>query len=535
MIREKIEKILKESIFQLQREKVFPIFKTPEFKVEFQERDSFGDLSTNLAIVLSRIIKKDPMEIGEIVREKILTFQKTIFEKIEIREPGFINFFISKKFLTKLIVKIIQNREKFFQQKLKKRKKVQVEFISANPTGPLHIGNGRGAFFGDCLANVLEKTGFKVQREYFINDAKSNSQIQALGRTILGKDNAYLTEYLKEKIEKLKPRIKKIASEKEAGYLMAKEIIKDIKNFVEKKLKIKFDNWVSEEKFFREGKIDKVYKFLEKKGLVYEKEGAKWLRISKFGAEKDEVIVRRTGEPTYFLSDIAYHKDKFNRGFQKIINIWGADHQGHVPKIKAAAKILGFKGKLEILISQIVTLKGGEKLSKRKGKIITLEELINEVGLDVARFFYLTKSLDSPMEFDLNLAKEKSQKNPVFYIQYAFARICSIFRKGKIKEEEIKVSKNRLDLFSHPAEINLIKNLIRFPTIVEDCSKDYQLQKIPYYALELARSFHFFYDSCRVLGEKEEVKNARLGLVLATKIILKETLSLMGISAPKRM
>jgi arginyl-tRNA synthetase len=326
--------------------------------------------------------------------------------------------------------------------------------------------------------------------------------------------------------------LEKIKDEGEAGYLLAQEVQKQNRNFIEKKLKIKFDNWVSEENLYKKGKVKKIYQWLKKKGLVYEKEGAEWLKISKFGAPKDEVIVRKDGNPTYFLSDIAYHKDKFERGFKKIINIWGADHQGHLPKIKAVAKILGYKGNLDILISQMVRLKGGMRLSKRKGQIITLEELVDEVGLDVARFFYLVKSLNTQMEFDLDLAKEQSQKNPVYYIQYAHTRICGILRKSKVKSQKSKVNYR---LLNHPSELELIKQLVKFPEIIEDCAKDYQLQRIPQYALDLATSFHQFYRDCRVLTEKENLKKARLALILATKIVLKNTLNLMGISAPEKM
>lgn len=537
MVRKKIKKLINFSLKLFLEKKRKKLKKIPEIQVSVCAERKYGDYMSNVAFVLAKVLKIPPLKLAQKINEILseISQKEKIFEKIEVVSPGFINFFLSKIALQNYLWQILKKKKGFLKIDFGKGKRVQVEFISANPTGPLHIGNGRGAFFGDCLARVLERAGFKVEREYFINDGKFNSQIQSLGKTVLGKDKAYLTDYLQSKIKKLSFHLKKTTSEKEAGYLMAKEILKDIKEFVEKELKIRFDNWVSEQELFEKREIDKVYQFLKEKGLVYEKEGAKWLKISQFGAPKDEVIIRNTGEPSYFLSDIAYHKNKFDRSFDKIINIWGADHQGHVPKIKAIAKIFNYRGSLEILISQIVTLKGGKRLSKRKGEIITLKKLIENVGLDVARFFYLTKSLDSPMEFDMKLAKEKSQQNPLFYIQYAFARICSIFKKGKIKEKEIKVAKRELSFLVHPLEIELIKELIRFPEIIEDCCKDYQLQKIPNYALGLAKSFHNFYENCQILREKENLKKARLALVLATKMILKETLSLMGISAPKVM
>ncbi len=534
MVREKIKNLIAKSLKNLQKRAILPPFEFSKTQIEI-EKPKFafqGDYSTTLAFVLAKKLEKKPEEIGQFLKSEIE--KEKVFEKVEVVKPGFVNFFLSREYLQEKLKEILKEGEKFGRAKKRKGKKVQVEFISANPTSQLHIGNGRGAFFGDVLANVLEMAGFDVEREYFINDAKTNTQIRLLGQTALGKGTAYLNEYLKEKIKKLQSKLKKISDEREAGYLLAQEIQKDNKKFIETKLKIKFDNWVSEEKLYKIGKVKKVYEILKKEGLVYKKEGAEWLKISAFGAPKDEVIIRRDGNPTYFLSDIAYHKDKFERGYHKIINIWGADHQGHVPKIKAIAKIFGFRGELEILISQLVRLKGGQKMSKRKGEIVTLEELIDEVGLDVARFFYLTKSLDSQMEFDLELAKEQSEKNPVYYIQYAHTRICGILRKCK-KIELKKSDLRNLKFLNHPSEINLIKQLIRLPEIVEDTAKDYQIQRIPQYALDLASSFHHFYKECRVLEEKENLKKARLFLCLATKTVLKNVLNLMGISAPKKM
>ncbi len=267
--------------------------------------------------------------------------------------------------------------------------------------------------------------------------------------------------------------------------------------------------------------------------MVYEKEGAWWIKTSEYGDERDWVVVRETGEPTYLLSDIAYHKDKFERGFNKVIDIWGADHQAHVSKMKAAAKMLGFRGDLDILILQLVSLRGKEKLSKRKGEIVTLEDLVGEIGLDATRFFYLQKSLDTHMEIDIALAKDQSEKNPVYYIQYAHARICSILRKSRLVEARFQP--NNFQLLKHQSELALIKQLIRLPEVVEDTAEDYQIQRLPQYATELATAFHQFYRDCKVLSEVEGLRQARLGLILATKTVLKNTLGLMGITTPERM
>ena len=472
MLKKEIQKILKTALEDLKKERVLVFDKLENVQVEYPREKEHGDYATNIALILAKKTEKDPIKIANLIVNQInKKITKNLFEKIEIKQPGFINFFISQEYLQKLLKEIIKKDQNFGRLKIGRGVKTNVEFISANPTGELHVGNGRGAFFGDVLANVLEFAGFKVEREYYINNARCNTQIQILGKTALGKGKAYLTDYLKQKIKKLQKKLKKIDDEKEAGYLLANEIQKDIKKFVEKELKIKFDNWIEEESFFQKSEIRKTFKWLEKKGLVYQKDGAFWIRTSKFGDEKDWVIVRENGEPTYLMSDIVYHKDKVKRGFKKIINIWGADHQAHVSKMKAVMKILGFRGEFEVLISQIVTLKSGKKLSKRKGEIITLRELIDEIGLDVARFFYLQKALDAHMEFDLDLAKEQSEKNPVYYIQYAHARICSILQKCKVKNEKLKISVQNLKLLKNPKEIELMKQLIIFPEIIEEIAE----------------------------------------------------------------
>jgi len=521
MVREEIKNLIEKAVRNLYRKEV-------EVKIERPAEMAYGDYATNIAMML----KKNPQEIAGFIKAPIL-------EKVEVKK-GFINFFLSKEYLQKQVLEILKKGEKFGQLKIGKNKKTQVEFISANPTGPLHIGNGRGAFFGDTLANILEKAGYKVTREYYINDAKVNTQIKTLGQTALGKGVTYLNDYLKEKISNLKSKLEKISDEGEAGYLLAQEVQKDNKDFIGKKLKIKFDNWVSENDLYKINKVNKIYNWLKNENLIYKKEGAEWLKTSQFGDKQDWVIIRETGEPTYLLSDIAYHRDKFKRGFQKIINIWGADHQGHVGKIKAVAKILNYKWDLDILISQVVRLKGG-KISKRKGVVVTLEWLINEVGLDATRFFYLMKSLDTQMEFDVELAKERSAKSPVYYVQYAHARICSILKRTKNKEQRTINNKNcslftvYCSLLNHPSELELIKQLIRFPEIVEDTAKDYQIQRLPQYAIDLATVFHQFYRDCQVLTEVKPLREARLALILATRTVLKNTLNVMGISAPEHM
>ena len=430
MVRQILKDLIKDSLAKLQKRNVLPDFVIPEIVIEHPADEKHGDYSTNIAMRIAKIIEKPPLEIADDIVSKIEMKDSKIFHRVMTVQPGFINFFLSQEFLQELVEKIF--KKDFGKLEIGKGKKVNIEFISANPTGPLHIGNGRGAFFGDALANVLGKAGYKTTREYFINDAKKSNQIRELGKTVLGKGITYLTDKLKAQISRL--RLSGFGgqaklTEGEAGYRLAQIIQKDNEDFINKKLKIKFDEWFFEQKFlFDAGKIKKVLQWLKNKNLAYEKEGAVWLKTKEFGDEKDWVIIRSDGEPSYFLSDIAYHKDKINRSFDKIIDIWGADHQGHVQKMNAAMKILDHKGEFDVLISQMVRLKSG-KMSKRTGEIVRLEDLIDEVGLNVARFFYLTKSLNTQMEFDLDLAKEQSEKNPVYYVQYAYSRICSIFRK----------------------------------------------------------------------------------------------------------
>ena len=540
MVREEIRKLVEKAILELQKEKVFPVFKIPEIKIEHPEVISYGDYSTNIALNLARQVKKSPMEISESLKSQILELKSKIFEKVEAVKPGFINFFLSPEYLQEKVGHILKEGDKFGSLNIGKNRKVNVEFISANPTGPLHIGHGRGAFFGDCLANILSMAGYGITREYFINDGRFSHQIIGItstASTIGGKspeeleglrpgDLPYYGEYLRETLKIMKPGDEIVFVFQEKN-----------KKFITDKLKIKFDKWISEEKdLIGKGKVEEILSFLEREKLVYEKDGAKWLQTSKYGEQLDWVIKRKDGTPTYFLTDIAYHKDKFYRGFSKIINIWGADHHGYVGRIKAAAKILNYKGNLDILISQIVRLKSG-KISKRKGEITTLEWLVNQVGLDVTRFFYLTKSLNAQMEFDLDLGKEQSEKNPVFYVQYAHARICSILRKfGKSQISGHKPHTNsKFKLLNHPSELNLIKQLLRLPEIVEDTARDYQVQRLPQYTLDLATAFHQFYRDCKVISEDKDLTKARLTLILATKTVLKNTLDLMGISAPEKM
>ncbi len=496
-----------------------------------------GDYASNIAMRLAGAAKKPPREIAQKIAEELNQNKKAakIFKKIEAAAPGFVNFSLSDGYVLAEAGKILKLGKNYGKVNVGKNKKTQVEFISANPSGQLHVGNGRSAFYGDALGNVLAMSGHKTEKEYYVNDARVSKQIQTLGATALGRGEAYLSPYLKEKIASLQKKLSKIRSETDAGYFLAQAVLKDLQKFIAKDLKIKFHGWIFEECLYKRGLIIKTYDFLKKRGLVFEKDGAYWLDMSKYG-QKDEVLLRSNGSPTYFLSDIAYHHNKIKRGYKKIIDIWGADHQGHVPRMKAVMDILGYKGEFEVLICQIVTIKGG-KISKREGNIVALNWLIDEVGVDAARFFYLQNSLQSQMEFDVELAKKKSADSPVFYVQYAHARIASILKKAQ--KQGVGSSKpagvQPLSGLRHQSEIELAKRLLRFPEIVADTANDYQIQRICLYALGIAAKFHKFYHDCQVIGEDKKTARARLGLVLAAKIVLQNTLGLLGVSAPEKM
>ncbi|MDP3995917.1 MAG: arginine--tRNA ligase [bacterium] len=513
MLREEIEKTIEKTVKTLYREEV-------EVGIERPQDPVLGDYSSNVAMVL----KKNPQEIADALKGP------AIFEKIEAKN-GFVNFFVSKDYLQKQVGKILGEGKKFGRLEIGKGQKVNVEFISANPTGPLTVGNSRGGIIGDVLSNILDRAGWRVTREYYFNDA--GGQIDVLGHSVLQDD---LAEYKGDYIDELHNKLGGKGDAREIGKKAAKILIEEIKKTT-KKIGIKFDVWTAEGRDLREkGKVEKIISWIKKEGLSYEEEGALWFKSTQFGDDKDRVLIKSDGQPTYFAVDCAYHKNKLvERKFAKAIDIWGADHHGDISRIKGFVKALGQENKLDILIHQFVRIvKDGQevRMSKRAGNYITIEDLLSEVGLDITRFFFLTKSPSTHLNFDLGLAKEKSDKNPVYYVQYAHARICSILKKAGAK---YKIQNVKYQLLNHASELALLKELIRFPEVIEDTVKDYQVQRLPQYAAELATAFHRFYRDCRVITDDKELSRARLSLVLASKIVLKNTLDLMGVSAPEKM
>lgn len=520
-----------------------------DFSVERTKDASFGDWTTNAAMVLARSLKKSPMEIAEMLSSNISCQSSVgeIFEKVEAVAPGYLNFRYKEGYLQKMVAEINEKGSSFGKSEKGKGIKVNNEFISANPTGPLHLGNGRGGFFGDCLCRVLEKAGFAVTNEYYINDA--GQQVIKLGHSVLKDDEAV---YGGDYIEELSKEVGTGDDVRAAGETAARKIIERyIKPSVEEKMKIRFDFWMSEKSLYTEGLVDRAIAALDKKGLTYEKEGAKWLRTTDFGDDKDRVLVKSGGEKTYFASDCGYILSKMERGFKKIVETWGADHHGYIVRFTAAARALGFTGDIRFEIVQMVRLmkEGKEvRMSKRAGNVVAIDELIDAVGHDVARFFFLMYSPDTHMNFDLGLAQERSQKNPVFYVQYAHARIASIL--GRAREAGISnfqptspaggfpISNQEecLSLLTHEKELSLMKELSKFPELVEEIADSHAVHKLPHYAISLADAFHSFYDACRVIDEENsELTKARLMLILAVKTVLGEALDLIGVDAPEKM
>ncbi|HUT96421.1 MAG TPA: arginine--tRNA ligase [Candidatus Paceibacterota bacterium] len=521
-IRKQIKEIIKKAVFSYAE-----ATEDKNFTVEIPENKEYGDYATNVALIFSRQARDkwpNPIQLAEEIKSKI---SSEMFEKIDVVN-GFINFYFKPEFLQNQIKEIIKENKNYGKTNIGNGEKVQVEFISSNPTGPLTVANGRGGPMGDVLANVLNFVGYKIKKEFYINNA--GNQIAVLGHSILKDDKA---QYRGGYIDSLVGRIKERDVYK-AGQEAAKIIIDEMIKKTTDKFGIKYDEWFWESDLHKKDLTEKIIKLLKDKNLLYEQDGATWFKSSSLGDNRDRVLIKKDGLKTYLASDIAYHYNKFKeRKFDKVINIWGADHHGDVPGLMAGVEAIGYKGQLEIILQQFITVteKGKKiKMSKRLGTFVPMDDLLNAVGSDVVRFFFLMHSADKQMDFDMDLAKEKSDKNPVYYVQYAYARINSILRKTSGHNLNVK-----LELLNHPAEIELIKNLIAFPEIIEETAKDYQVHRLPTYAIKSAALFHRFYTECHVLGEERDLEKARLALIMATKIVLENILDLMGIGKPEKM
>lgn len=526
----------------------------PSVILELPKDKTHGDYSTNMAMQLTRIAKKAPRTIAEDIINHFDTSKASI-EKIEIAGPGFINFYLNNGYLTKLIPTILESGEAYGESNVGGGEKIQVEFVSANPTGDLHLGHARGAAVGDSLSNILDKAGWDVSREYYINDAGNQINnlaysvearyMQALGMDKEMPEDGYHGEDIinigKRLAEEFGDKYVQADEEERFNFFRAyglkyemEKLKKDLESF-----RVPFDVWFSETSLYEDGKILPALESLREKGHIYEKDGATWFKSTEFGDDKDRVLIKNDGSYTYLLPDIAYHKNKLERGFDKLINIWGADHHGYIPRMQAAIQAMGYgKDTLEVEIIQLVHLfKNGEKMkmSKRTGKAVTMRDLMEEVGLDSVRYFFAMRSADTHMDFDLDLAVSESNDNPVYYAQYAHARICSILRQGAevgiTLEGEVDYSK-----LGSEKEIDLLKKLGEFPQAVAEAAQKRMPHRITNYIFDLASTFHSFYNADKVLDQDQpERSKARLALVQAAKITLANALKLIGVSAPEKM
>lgn len=550
----------------------------PAFNVERPADVSHGDFSCNAAMASAKALRNNPRAIGQMIADAAV-LDGTVFEKIEVAGPGFLNFFISPLWFNETVGEVISSGSDYGKTELGKGKRVLVEFVSANPTGPMHIGNARGGALGDSLSSVLQFAGYEVEREFYVNDA--GNQIEKFGKSLSirymqiadGNKSDVIASYGDDDV------CRKIFEDEE-NFPMPEDVYKGVDiiehayNFykingdkfvnadeesrksalveyalplnidgLEKdlaKYRIVYDTWFRESSLHKSGAVKQIVDMLTEKGQTYEKDGAIWFKASDFGDDQDRVLVRANGIPTYFVPDIAYHYNKLvTRGFDKAIDILGADHHGYIARMKAALTALGVDAsKLDIVIMQMVMLvRNGEmvKLSKRSGKAITLSTLLDEVPIDAARFFFNLRDPNTHLEFDLELAIEESSNNPVFYVQYAHARICSILRR---MEEEgtgysnIPVSELN---FNHPAELALIRHIAALPNCINEAAKDYNPSKITKYLCDLAQLFHKFYDNCKIKGEEENILQSRLSLCVATKTVFKNLLDLLKVDAPEKM
>ncbi|MFP3999797.1 MAG: arginine--tRNA ligase [Desulfobacterales bacterium] len=526
----------------------------PEAAIEEPKVEEHGDLATNFAMAGASAQKMPPRKIAETIT-KHLKDPQGIIEKTEIAGPGFINFFIRPAAWLPVLSEIHEKDGSFGSANLGDGQRVQVEFVSANPTGPLHIGHGRGAVVGDTVASLLCFCGYRVDREYYVNDA--GRQIHTLGRSVFlrcleleGKEvkfpeDAYHGDYIYEiaryAIAREGPRLLE-KNEDEAveicANLAAGQILEGIKIDLEN-LGVNFDSWFSEQKLYDAGMVDKAIAFLEKKGLIYKKDGAKWFAASRFGDEKDRVVVRKNGQTTYFASDIAYHMEKFERGYKRVIDVWGADHHGYAPRLTAAITALGKESEqFGVILTQLVNLLRKGKpvsMSTRAGRFVTLKDVTEEVGRDAARFIFLTRHHESPLDFDLEVAKAKTNDNPVYYVQYVHARISSIWKKAA-QEKGIKdASPDNLELLCQPGEIRLMKQLARYPETVAGAAELMEPHRIAYYLMDLAALFHAYYNKHRVLTDEPNLTEPRLYMILAVQKVIRNGLYLLGVSAPEAM
>ena len=554
-VKTRIAEAIVQALTSAQHGGQLPSGETPEVVVERPQRAEHGDFATSLPLRLARSFRMDPMYIAQRLVEALPPGEEV--DQVWAASPGFINFSLRRDWLTQQVEAIYAAGEHYASLDVGGGEKVQVEYVSVNPTGPLHIGHARGAVLGSTLARVLRAAGYQVAQEYYINDAGTQMELfarslyvryqQALGREAElapnGYQGAYVIDLAQEVVQEHGPHFLELPEAQAVAELteLGRQKMLDAIGEDLRRIRVHFDVWFSEHSLYQEGQYQRAMEVLQERGHVVEKEGAQWFASSALGDDKDNVLVRSNGQPTYFASDVAYHYNKFlERGFQRVINVWGADHQGHVSRMKAVTGALGIDAaRLHIIISQMVTLKRGQevlRVSKRTGELVTLRELVDEVGPDACRFFFLARSAESQMDFDLELAKQQSADNPVYYVQYAHARIMSILRLAQ--EQSIEYEDGDVSLLTHEAELDLIRQLLLLPELVETIAHSLEPHHLPHYASELATAFHWFYQQCRVVSSEPQdlpLTKARLKLVQAARITLASALDLMGMDAPEHM
>ena len=556
----------------------------PKVRLDHTKDKSHGDYATNIALMLAKQAKTSPLELAKIIVNQLE--DASFIKKTEIAGPGFINFFLSDASSTSIVSEIIELGEMYGKSEIGKGQSILLEYVSANPTGPLHVGHGRGAAYGATVSNLLRNIGFKVDNEYYVNDAGRQMDILTVsiflrylslcGEQIRFPDNGYQGLYINDIADSIV--IESGESFKQSADIVFENICKDGIEGGDKESHIdelivrakdllgdnfqtifqvgiesilggikddladfgvRFEKWFSEQSLIDSGLSESCITRLKDSGHIYKKDGALWFKTTNYGDEKDRVVVRDNGNHTYFASDIAYHLEKLERGYDKIINVWGADHHGYIPRVKASIGALGHKpDKLEILLVQFANLyRGGQKvqMSTRSGSFVTLEDLRKEVGNDAARFFYILRKSEQHMDFDLDLAKSKTNENPVFYIQYAHARICSVFRQANEKGFESNLEDANLSLLTEEVEKNILRELSRYKSVIESAAIQYEPHQLAYYLRDLATQFHSYYNACTFILEDQDLTQARLSLIHAAKQILRNGLSILGVGAPESM
>ncbi|MCX7816996.1 MAG: arginine--tRNA ligase [Syntrophales bacterium] len=554
-MKKEVQRMLKNTLITLQREGRLSLETLPRVEVETAKEEAHGDYATNVAMVLASLLRRSPHEIAGMIVGRIQD-EKKILDRVEVAGPGFINFFIKDDVWRSSLVHIEKEGQAYGTGDMGEGYRAQVEFVSANPTGPLHIGHARGAVVGDVIANILKASGYEVEKEYYINDA--GNQIWNLGRSVYYRylqmagrevdfpETCYQGDYIKELAQRIlvnegtkflewdEDKVINHFADLASGVIM-EGIKRDLRDFG-----VTFDFYFSERDLYRDGSVDRVITDLEARGFVYREDGTLWFRSTAFGDEKDRVIVRKRGEPTYFAADVAYHRYKFARGFHLIIDVWGADHHGYIPRLQAGIRALGYTGEaLRVILVQMVNLLRDGKpvaMSTRAGEFVTLREVLDEVGRDAARYNFLMRRSDSHLDFDLEVAKKQSNENPVYYVQYAHARIASILRMAEERGITVpRFEETPLFRLILPEEMHLIKAAVRYPEVVMAAASALEPHRLTFYLNDLASVFHSYYNRYRVISDDSELTAARLFLVNSLRIVFRNCLGLLGVDAPDRM